>query len=119
MKTLLIFLAGGLGSVCRYGLSFVMPSRISKLPLATLTANVLGCFAIGVILSMFQKNEISESTKQILAIGFCGGFTTFSALSFETVLLNNTHNMWWAILYIIISIGAGIVATYLGLQLFK
>jgi fluoride exporter len=119
MKIFLIFMAGGLGTLCRHGLGFLLPAKISKLPLPTLMANVLGCFAIGLIIALFQKQHISDNTKQILTVGFCGGFTTFSALSLEALSVFNTQSAVWSLAYIVVSIVAGVLATYFGMLMVK
>jgi fluoride exporter len=119
MKIFLIFIAGGLGTLCRYSLSFILPAKVNKLPLPTLIANILGCFAIGLIIAIFQKQHISDSTKQVLTIGFCGGFTTFSAFSVEALNVINTQSTFWGLVYIGVSIIAGLVATYFGMMLVK
>lgn len=101
---LAIFLGGGAGSVCRYGVYQVMANWMGKaFPYGTLVANVLSCIALGLILSVAWKSE-QEAWKLMLAVGFCGGFSTFSTFSLESVELIKNGLVWAAIGNVLISI---------------
>lgn len=87
MKTLLAIAgAGAIGSVSRYALG-VYVQRVSHVafPLGTLVVNVLGCFLIGLLAGHFMNDESAPVVQNALVVGFCGGFTTFSAFSLETL----------------------------------
>ncbi len=106
---------GALGSVVRYAISLLVP-KWQLMPMATLSVNIIGALLIGIIIGVTPK---THPTHLIAAIGFCGGFTTFSTFSLETVeMLKNGYNTQ-AILYIIISVATCIGATILGLKIAK
>jgi len=81
---MLVFVGGGLGSVLRYGISKGLHHFSLTFPWATLCANALGCFIIGVLMGGFAENEmLTPQQKLLLVSGFCGGLTTFSTFTFE------------------------------------
>ena len=85
---LLVFLGGGLGSSLRYLVTIVMNQYSKVLPFGTFTVNILGCLLIGMILGYAQKeNTLTSNQILLLATGFCGGFTTFSAFANENLEL--------------------------------
>ena len=111
MTLFLIFVGGGVGSVCRYLLGAVVQTRTHiDFPLGTLVVNVLGCLAIGVLAKYFFHGQTHSLARTTLIVGFCGGFTTFSTFSYETIGLVNGGEWSRAALYI----GASIVACLLG-----
>ena len=77
-------LGGFAGSVARFGLSVTLQRFSIEWPIGTLAANVLGCFAIGIIAALSARGEtISPEMRLALATGFCGGFTTMSSMIYE------------------------------------
>lgn len=122
LRTLIfIALGGSLGSVLRYLSSVIIQKYYTSFfPLATFLVNVIGCLLIGIIMGLFEKNQLTNSNiKWLLVTGFCGGFTTFSAFSFENITLLQNGNFGWAFLYIISSVVLGLGAVWLGLTLLK
>jgi CrcB protein len=117
---LLIGLGGGVGSIFRYLSNlFVTKYFLHIFPLATLLVNITGCLLIGILVGIFDRNQLNNKDLHYLFItGFCGGFTTFSAFALENVILfqNNTA---LAFLYIAASIILALGAVYLGLYLTK
>jgi CrcB protein len=103
---LYIFIGGGLGSVCRYGISRLVLSVFSaKLPVGTLSANVLSCVVIGVVFSFYKEEIVSSNVlKPLILIGFCGGFSTFSTFSLETLELFKQGAVAWAIGNVFVSV---------------
>jgi len=89
---LLVFVGGGLGSVCRYGVSILSGKLFeNRFEWGTLAVNLLGCLLIGVIAGAFERGAAgaatSRSIRLLLVSGFLGGFTTFSAFSYESIRL--------------------------------
>ncbi|MDZ4844333.1 MAG: fluoride efflux transporter CrcB [Chitinophagales bacterium] len=121
MRILLLVGAGGfIGSVLRYlAAQFVQNKFLSAFPFGTLSVNVIGCFAIGIIFALAEKGNLSAEWRLFLATGICGGFTTFSAFSIETISLMKEGQMTGAFLYILASIALGLGATFLGIVLVK
>ncbi len=104
---LMVFLGGGLGSISRYAISRLVIAVRYKglLPLATLTANVLACIMMALVLSQILKGrDISESWKNFWLIGFCGGFSTFSTFSYENYLLLKGENFVWLLINVFVSV---------------
>jgi CrcB protein len=84
----LVWLGGSVGSVARYlvGLALVAAAGPS-FPYGTLTVNVTGAFAAGLLLGVGDVRGVLDSTRLLLLTGFLGGYTTFSAFAVETVRL--------------------------------
>lgn len=114
---ILVALGGAVGSVSRFGIGELLSNKTStSFPWATLFINLLGCFLIGLILGLSQKYEFAShySIRSFFIVGLCGGFTTFSTFSFETLrLFQNSQNLQ-AIGYILASILIGLALTFLG-----
>ncbi len=116
---LLVGLGGAVGSMARYFISRVISTRyILSFPLATFIINIVGCFLIGLLFGYVQKNNNQQSDLWlILATGFCGGFTTFSAFALENVNLLKGQLNTTALLYIAASVIVGILLCRLGITL--
>lgn len=117
----LIALGGGIGSIFRYLTSVMVQKYYASIfPLATLITNVLGCFLIGLIVGLLEKNQLTNSDlKWFLITGFCGGYTTFSAFGYENISLMQSNNSGLAFVYIGVSIITGLFAVWIGLFLTK
>ena len=112
MNYILIFLAGGLGSLLRYVIGLILPSCF--FPWATVAINVAGSFAIGLLGGLGSRMGWSDNLQLALTVGLCGGFTTFSTFSKEAHSLVTT-GLWGAFsLYVIGSIVLGLAATAVG-----
>ena len=118
MTILAIALGGAGGSVLRYvvGGFFQRTSHLG-FPFGTLTVNVIGCLAIGILVQYFMNLEPSSALRGLLVVGFCGGFTTFSAFSHETIGLLYGGAYMKATLYAALSVGLCLASTAIGMQL--
>src|SRR5579863_3447903 len=121
MRIALMIGAGGfIGSVCRYLLAQAVQGRfLSAFPFGTLTVNIVGCFVIGLIFAASDKGVLSAEWRLFLATGICGGFTTFSAFSIETVSLLRGGQMGYALSYVAASVLLGLSATFLATVLVR
>jgi len=115
---LLVFLGGGLGSGIRYLVTITMNQYSKVLPFGTFTVNILGCLLIGLILGYAQKeNTLTSNQTLLLATGFCGGFTTFSAFTNENLELIKNGELFNFSVYTIGSVLIGILAVFIGFYL--
>ncbi len=117
---LLIGLGSFFGGVSRYLLSVWVQQRFfSTFPYGTLSVNVLGCFLIGILFGAAERFNLGPSWRFLLVTGFCGGFTTFSAFSVETMALLRDGQWAEAMTYVGSSVVLGLAATIAGFALMK
>jgi len=118
MKVLLaIFIGGGFGSVSRYGISILGTKLFdAKFQVGTLLANLLSCIVLGLFVGAFQDKVNSEELRALLILGFCGGFSTFSTFSLETLNLMKAGQYWMAAMNVIISVLACLFILYVFVQ---
>jgi CrcB protein len=114
MKELILVAVGGaVGSVARYyaggAARAVLPERHY---LGTFAVNIIGSFVIGVLFA--KVSSLGDDMYLLAAVGFCGGFTTFSALSLEALRLMQSGEVITALLYAAGSVIVGLGACWLG-----
>lgn len=116
---LLVFLGGGLGSAARYAAtSAVGRATGQSFPWGTLFVNVAGSLAMGIVIAWLARRSGGDATlRLLLATGFLGGFTTFSAFSLDAVSLYERGAHASAALYVLASVAASIAALFGGLWL--
>lgn len=122
LKTILIVGTGGfIGSVMRYLLQFYVEKGMSStFPMGTLIANITGSFVIGMVFAIAEKGNLMSSEWRIfLSVGICGGFTTFSAFSYNTFIMIKEHSYGQLFYNVGGNLVLGILAVYLGIILIR
>lgn len=118
--TLFAVAAGGAtGSVLRYAVSVWLLRAGGGFPIGTLAVNVIGSFLIGVLARAFLSVDQDYVLRLALTTGFCGGFTTFSTFSAETITLMQEGRAGRAAAYVVLTLTLGLAATWLGLLVAK
>ena len=117
---ILVFVGGGLGSLARYGVGKAFVKWSSVFPFGTLTANILACLILGFFTgwAALKPSDDIGNYRAFVAIGFCGGFSTFSTFSNETILLIQNNRFGDAALNtclsLILCFGATLIGIWLG-----
>lgn len=107
-----IFLAGMLGGIVRFQISRWLPSS-PDFPWGTLVVNYLGIFCLVYLVKGYLVYKgSSKGTILALGTGFCGGLTTFSSLLFDAVKLLDTGRYLSLVMYLLLSIGGGLLLAY-------
>lgn len=118
LKILAVALGGAIGSSGRYLVSLAVDSvSRSRFPLETLTANLVGCFLIGLLWGYFERMSISSEFRLFLFTGVLGGFTTFSTFARENVQFFKAGEPLYAITYILLSNVVGLILVAAGFML--
>ena len=111
-----IFLGGGTGSVLRYCVQLALHERIVpyNFPWATFTVNIVGSFLIGMFYALSARFYLATDIRLLLTTGLCGGFTTFSTFSNDSLILlkQGLHGLF--LLYVVLSVALGVAAAMLG-----
>jgi len=116
-QLLLVGIGGGIGSMLRFLVS-VLAGRFAQgtFPLPTLLVNLSGCFLIGVLAGIFTQPPYADHNMRFLLItGFCGGYTTFSTLAHENLLLIENQQVFMAIGYTLLSVVLGVALVWAGI----
>ena len=117
MIPVLVVLGGAGGACLRYVVDNLVRERHhGAFPLGTLAVNVLGCFIIGLLAGAWSVAGEPQLWAG-LAIGLCGGLTTFSTFSLDSVRLARARERLLALVNVVLSVGLGYLALLLGLML--
>lgn len=113
---LLVGLGGFFGSIARYLTYLLIDKRITSLfPWSTFAVNVAGSLLLGIIMGIMIKSTlINDNMRLLLAIGFCGSFTTFSTFAYENMFLYHQKALITALIYTLLSLIVGIAAVFGG-----
>ena len=116
MNLVLIALGGALGAVSRFLLGNAVSKAIgSALPYGTFVVNVIGCFAMGLLMTIIVDRELLPASWCLfLCVGLLGGFTTFSSFAYEGLMLLNEGRLLAVLNYVGGSVGLGLVAAAAG-----
>ena len=116
MTLLLVVLAGGLGSGARYLVGkWAVTAMSPTFPYGTLVVNLSGCFALGAVVHLAASGDWSPELRTAVAVGFLGGFTTYSSFNHETISLLSSGSIGVAAANIGITLLGGLFAGWLGL----
>jgi fluoride exporter len=119
MIWLMVAVGGALGAMARYGLSLCFPLQPSKFPIATFSANIIGCFIMGILyVVIVEKTLISPQWRFFLNVGFLGALTTFSTFSLEAFLMWQQQHLLLACVYVLTTSIGCLLAVWAGYRLF-
>lgn len=107
-----VAIGGALGALCRYGVALAFP--FLTFPWGTLMVNYIGTFLLGVLTSYAGKRKVAEWLRLAIGTGFCGGLTTMSTFSKETMALWHVQ-IASASLYVVASLVGGLLLCYAGI----
>lgn len=114
---LLVFLGGGLGSICRYGISKWLAGTNNFSFIGTLTSNALASLLLGYLMAMAFRETLDGDLRLLAAVGFCGGFSTFSTFSWEIFSLFQEGKSNLGFAYMLTSVVVGIAFIWVGYNL--
>jgi len=108
----LVFVGGGIGSVLRYGAGRLIPSTLAgtSFPTAILLINIVASFVLGTVAGWVIGRSAGEEARLLIGVGFCGGLSTFSSFSYDTVTLIQNGRLGVALL----NIGLNVMLCLLG-----
>lgn len=115
MTYLYVALGGAAGAMMRYAIGgWMVRSAGPGYPWGTFTINVAGSLLLGITLRVFATPDAAQA-RALLAVGFCGAFTTFSTFGYETVLLLQNRAVGAAAAYVVGSVALSLLAVLAGL----
>jgi CrcB protein len=113
-----VAVGGAVGSVARYALGILVQERAGTFPLGTLLVNISGSLLMAFIMEYaLATPAVSRELRVLLTTGFCGGYTTFSAFSYETVRLAQEGDYRRAGVYVLVSVAGSLAAALAGFAL--
>lgn len=116
MNYLFVLIGGGIGSVVRYWLSINISTSITSTFISNFASSfILGCLAA----YLQQKSNANENLRLLLAVGFCGGFSTFSTFSLDVFKLLQTGDVKLAVINVLGSVFSCVLAVVIGFYLVR
>lgn len=116
-----VMAGAAIGGLLRYAVADIVQRNTKILfPFGTLSVNILGSFLLGLIIFFLGEREIiSAEMRLFLTVGVCGGFTTFSTFSYETLALIQESEFFYASINIVLNVVLSLIAIYLAYLLSK
>ena len=112
IKCLIVGAGGAIGAIGRYLIGLLPMNPENGFPVKTFLINVIGCFIIGIIAALADKNAVNPNLVLLIKVGICGGFTTFSSFALETEGLIAKVSTGVALMYVILSLVCGVLAVF-------
>ena len=115
----LVFLGGGIGSVARYAAGRLIPAALNGtiFPVGILTVNIIASAILGWVAGWILTRSTGDETRLLIGVGFCGGLSTFSSFSYDTVVLLQAERWGAAFLNIALNVILCLAASAGGLWL--
>jgi CrcB protein len=119
LRLFLIALFGAIGTLARYGLQGLVQMKMaSTFPFGTLLINLTGCFFLGLLGQlMLNRVIVPPEWRMAIAVGFFGGYTTFSSFGWETAKMLEAGEWLWATAYVASSVAFGLLLSVAGIRL--
>ena len=116
----LVMIGGAIGTAARHLTGRAMLALLGTgFPWGTLTVNLIGGFAMGVLAGILARTGGSEQWRLLIGVGVLGGFTTFSAFSLDVVMLAERGAVVAALGYALVSVAGAILALFAGLSIVR
>lgn len=112
IKCLIVGAGGAIGAIGRYLIGLLPVNPENGFPVKTFLINVIGCFVIGIIAALADRNAVTPNLVLLIKVGICGGFTTFSSFALETEELLAKGQAGVALMYVMASIVCGVLAVF-------
>ena len=112
IKCLIVGAGGAIGAIGRYLIGLLPMNPENGFPVKTFLINVIGCFIIGIIAALADRNAVNPNLVLLIKVGICGGFTTFSSFALETEGLLAKGQTVVALMYVIASIVCGVLVVF-------
>jgi CrcB protein len=120
LSFLCVFVGGAIGSVLRWTFGLALNPILPNLPLGTLAVNLIGGFVIGAAIAFFDHfHQLPPEWRLFVITGLCGGFTTFSAFSGETVNLLLRQEYGWSLAIVAAHVLGSLTMTFAGIALVR
>jgi len=120
-RYLMVMLGAALGGLARYVVGSAVVQRFTArfpenvFPMGTLVVNITGCFAIGVVMTLFvDRGDPNPNLRLLLVTGVLGGYTTFSAFGWESFEAIEKEQIWIGLANIVLSVVLGYLAVWCG-----